>query len=298
MQESVTENSIEPNTNNIKDGWRGTLNLSYANRSGKTQIIRSQMQAPLKVQRPFYPEGTEVCHSTILHTAGGVVGGDRLDINLHLEASSQTLITTATASKIYRSSGREAQQNINIQVDSGANLEWLPQETIVFDGANYRQNLRVELAPTGRILLWEILRFGRSARGEKFLSGEWQSRAEIWQQNRPLWIDRQRIAGGEKMLESPYGLGGQPVVATLTWVGEPVTAQMLEKLRQVRCQATVYSSYSSNSTAGITRIPNGLLCRYRGDSTAAARDWLTGIWQLLRLFFGDRPCCFPRVWVL
>lgn len=295
MQKSVTENSIEQHINNVKNGWHGRLNLAYANRSGKTQIIRSQMQAPLKVQRPFYPEGKEVCHSAILHTAGGVVGGDRLSIDFHLEANAQTLITTAAAGKIYRSSGQQSQQSINIKVDAGANLEWLPQETIVFDGAIYRQNLRVELAPTARILLWEILRFGRTARGEKYLSGEWISRAEIWQQNRPLWIDRQWIAGGEKMLESPHGLAGKPVVATLAWVGEPVTGEMLEKVRALRCPAT---NYSSNATAGVTRIPNGLLCRYRGDSTAAARDWFVGIWQLLRLFFADRPCCFPRVWII
>ena len=103
------------------------------------------------------------------------------------------MITSAAASKIYRSSGLESQQNIDIKLEAGANLEWLPQETIVFDGAIYRQNLRVELAPTARILLWEITRFGRSARGEKFASGEWRSHTEVWQQNSPLWIDRQLL---------------------------------------------------------------------------------------------------------
>ncbi|NQE36423.1 Urease accessory protein UreD [Microcoleus sp. IPMA8] len=294
FQKSVTETSIAQNTDNVKNGWHGYLNLTYANRNGKTQIIRNEMQAPLKVQRPFYPEGKDVCHSVILHTAGGVVGGDRLSSHFHLQPNAKALITTAAAGKIYRSSGLKSQQNIDIQLDIGANLEWLPQETIVFDGAIYRQNLRVELAPTARILLWEITRFGRSARGEKFLSGEWRSHTEVWQQNSPLWIDRQLLKGGEKILESPHAFGGKPVVATLAWVGEPVTTELVEKVRDLPCEAIVYPG---NSTVGVTRIPNGLLCRYRGTSTTAARDWFVSIWQLLRLSFSQRPCCLPRVWI-
>ena len=298
MQKAVTEKLTEKPTNQVQNNWHGHLNLVYANRSGATQIIHNQMQAPLKVQRPFYPEGKEVCHSVVLHTAGGVVGGDRLSLNFHLQPNAKALITTAAAGKIYRSSGQLAQQNIDIQVDAGGNLEWLPQETIVFDGAIYRQDLRVELAPQACILLWEITRFGRSARGERFLSGEWRSHTEIWQQNRPLWIDRQWLKGGGKMLESPHALAGKPVVATLAWIGEPVTAEMVEKVRGLRCEETIYpASVAVNSATGVTRIPNGLLCRYRGSSTAAARDWFVAIWQLLRLSFSERPCCLPRVWI-
>ena len=289
----MIQNSTEQAANKI-NGWHGRLNLVYANRDGSTQIIHNQMQAPLKVQRPFYPEGKEICHSVILHTAGGVVGGDRLSSNFHLQPNAKALITSAAASKIYRSSRLESQQNIDIKLEPGANLEWLPQETIVFDGAIYQQNLRVELAPQASILLWEITRFGRTARGEKFLSGKWRSHTEIWQQNRPLWIDRQLLIGGDKMLESPHGLAGKPVVATLAWVGEPISTELLEKVRALPSEATIYPG---NSTAGVTRIPNGLVCRYCGISTAAARDWFVGIWDLLRLSLSERPCCLPRVWV-
>ncbi len=290
----MIENLTEQRKNKIQNGWHGRLNLVYANRDGSTQIIHNQMQAPLKVQRPFYPEGKEVCHTIILHTAGGVVGGDRLSSHFHLQPNAKALITSAAAGKIYRSSGLESQQNIDIQLEAGANLEWLPQETIVFDGAIYRQNLRVELARKASIILWEITRFGRTARGEKFLSGEWRSHTEIWQQNSPLWIDRQLLKGGKKMLESHHGLAGKPVVATLAWVGEPVTIELMEKVRALPSEATIYPS---NSTVGVTRIPNGLLCRYCGSSTTAARDWFVSIWDLLRLSFLERPCCLPRVWI-
>jgi urease accessory protein len=277
--------------NNLPPGWHGSLNLVYAEQNGTTQLRHNQAQAPLKVQRPFYPEGSEVCHSVILHTAGGIVGGDRLSLNFHLEPNAQALITTAAASKIYRSNGLQARQTIQMQVDAGACLEWLPQETIVFNGAIYRQDLRIELAPGATWLGWEIARFGRSARGERFLQGEWRSHTEVWQQGRPLWIDRQWLPGKEEIFNSPHGLAGQPVVASLAWVGQPVSPEIVEKARKLISKFEI-----QNSNFGVTRLPSGLLCRYRGSSTAEVRNWFTSVWQLLRINFLGRSSCPPRVW--
>ncbi|WP_449417035.1 urease accessory protein UreD [Phormidium nigroviride] len=301
----MTEILAGQGANKFVKGWHGHLDLVYGHRNGETQIIRNQVQAPLKVQRPFYPEGQEVCHSVILHTAGGVVGGDSLSMNFQLEADAKTLITTAAAGKIYRSSGLESRQTIEIKLAANANLEWLPQETIVFAGAIYRQDLRVELELGASLLLWEITRFGRTARGERFVSGEWRSHVEVWQQGRPLWIDRQLLKG-EEMLESEHGLGGQPVAASLAWVGQPVTAEIVEKARRLsQPQASLWQntrladegdSAKIQPSAGVTRLTNGLLCRYRGSSTAEARSWFIAVWQLLRLSVRDRPVCLPRVW--
>ena len=271
----------------IDKTWHGKLNLVYADRLNSTQLIYSHNQAPLKVQRPFYPEGTKICHSVILHTAGGVVGGDRLSSNIHLQANAQALITTATASKIYGTNGLQARQNIEIQVDAGACLEWLPQETIVFNGAIYRQDLRVELAPGGSWLGWEITRFGRTARGEKFLQGEWRSHTEIWQEGVPLWIDRQYLPGSEAVFHSPHGLAGQPIAGSLVWVGSDISGEMLAKMR---------SLWDGSGEVGMTRLQNGFLCRYRGASTSEVRNWFTVVWELLRGDFLHRGGCVPRVW--
>ncbi|MDF0557073.1 urease accessory protein UreD [Kamptonema sp. UHCC 0994] len=294
----MTELLTEKAANQIVKGWQGHLNLSYAYRNDTTQIIHNEVQAPLKVQRPFYPEGKKVCHSVILHTAGGVVGGDSLSMNFQLEPDAKTLITTAAAGKIYRSSGLEARQTIEIKIAKDAYLEWLPQETIVFNGAIYRQDLRVELEPEASVLLWEITRFGRTARGERFVSGEWRSHVEVWQQGHPLWIDRQ-VVKGEEMLTSPHGLGGYPVLASLAWVGQPVTGEIVEKARLLWQNTPFFDEGKSGQiqlSAGVTRLTNGLLCRYRGSSTAAARRWLIGVWELLRLSGRDRAICLPRVW--
>ena len=293
------------------NSWHGKLNLVYAHRQGKTVIIEQQNQAPLKVQRPFYPEGQEICHSIILHTAGGVVGGDRLSCDFDLQPNSQALITTAAASKIYRSNGSQARQNIEINVDKGACLEWLPQETIVFDAADYRQDLRVELATDASFLGWEINRFGRSAKGEKFLQGNWRSHTEIYQKGIPLWIDRQWLPGNEEVFYSPHALGGQPVIGSLLFLGKSVSTEIVEQARTLwkpntpfpipnphsprkRCGRTPIA----NPQTGVTRLNNGFLCRYRGNSTIEVRNWFISVWQLLRTSFLNRGSSVPRVWLI
>ncbi len=290
LEDSVVGDSRSLSTETAAAQWHGSLDLVYAHRHGQTQPIHAQVQAPLKVQRPFYPEGQAVCHSVVLHTAGGIVGGDRLSQNIHLEPNAQALITTAAAGKVYRSNGQQASQTIVIKVDGGACLEWLPQETIVFNGAIYRQDLRVELAPSASWLGWEITRFGRSARGEKFLQGEWRSHTEVWQQGRPLWIDRQWLPASEEIFNSPHGLAGQPIVASLVWVGQPASAEIVEKAR------ILWSEQERQGEAGVTQLISGLLCRYRGSSTFEVRNWFTDVWQLLRLSFLGRAATKPRVW--
>lgn len=259
------------------------------------------MQAPLKVQRPFYPEGEQVCHSVMLHTAGGMVGGDRLSIDLHLHPDTKALLTTAAAAKVYRSQAApeqdtETRQTISIQVDAGACLEWLPQETIVFNGAIYRQNLRVELAPTATWLGWEMTRLGRSARGEKFLQGNWRSHTEIWRQGKPLWIDPQSMMGDPICWDSPHDLAGQPVVASFALVGQPISSELVAKARLLWENRP--SSASTTAEVGVTRLIEGLLCRYRGPATSEARTWFIAVWHLLRSSLWHRPACPPRVWTL
>ena len=270
--------------------WHGIVDLTYSKQDGGTKITNSFTQAPFKIQRPFYPEGNEICHSIVLHTAGGLVGGDLLSQNILLEPDSRSLITTTAASKIYRSNGHQAKQDINIHLHQGSFLEFLPQETIVFNGAVYQQNLRLELAPEANWLGWEITRFGRSARGEKFLQGEWRSYTEVWQEGKPLWIDRQWLPGGEETFYHPHGLGGKPVVGTLSWIGKPVTKEVVTEVRNL------WQQKPYQGEAGVTQLLCGLLCRYRGDSTSEVRNWFTEVWQLLRPNYLNKPALKPRVW--
>ena len=276
-------------------GWHGNLNLEFVNSCGQTRQEIRQLQAPLKVLRPFYPEGDAVCHSVLLHTAGGVVGGDCLSIHANLQPATRALITTAAATKLYRTNGNPASQRIDLKLGAGAILEWLPQPTIVFNGAVFCQDLQVELTPGAIWLSWEITRFGRTALGERFARGQWRSCTQISQQGRPLWIDRIELLGGSSLLDSPHGLAGQSVVGTLTWVGQPVTPEIIDRARSMFPQQL---SASLSQVFGVTRLPDGLLCRYRGSSTIEVRQWFARVWDLLRLSYLGQPACKPRVWLV
>jgi len=277
--------------------WHGELQLEFSHRLGEaglnnigeTLLSRSHMQAPLKVQRPFYPEGREVCHTVMLHTAGGIVGGDRLSLDIRLHPQALALLTTASATKVYRSGGAEAQQSTQIYLAAGAGLEWFPQEAIVFNGAVYRQDLRVDLEAGAIWTGWEITRLGRTARGEKFSTGEWRSRTEVWQQGCLLWVDPQYLAGGSEMLDSPHGLAGYPVIGSFACIGQAVSAELVTQARSL-------FPPDATSQAGVTRLMSGLLCRYRGHSTTEVRHWFTQVWHLLRPVYRGRSGCVPRVW--
>jgi urease accessory protein len=279
--------------------WQGKLELKFARRQDGTQLIYSHAQAPLKVQRPFYPEGPEVCHTVALHTAGGIVGGDRLSLNLTLQPQAHALVTTAAAGKVYRSNGSEAQQTIQVHVAEGACLEWLPQETIIFDGANYRQHLRVDLADGALWLGWEITRLGRSARGERFLQGEWRSHTQVFQEGRPVWVDPQWVQGGSAMLDSLHGLAGCPVIGSFAIVGRSVSGETVESARGIwekMGEMGKVGEMRESADVGVTRLMAGMLCRYRGGSTAEARRWFTKVWDLVRPELLKRSGCKPRVW--
>lgn len=271
----------------IESGWHGKLALTYVRNADGTQVAHSHSQAPLKLQRPFYPEGPDICHSAIVHTAGGLVGGDRLSLHVTAQANTRALITTTAAGKVYRTNGQQAQQSTHITLAENAWLEWLPQETIVFEHAVYRQDLRVDLAPTAIWMGWDITRFGRSARGEQFLAGTWRSHTEVWQGNTPLWIDRQWLPGSPDLFHSPHGLAGCPVVGSLAIIGRSVEPETVAKAR---------SLWVGDGETGVTRLQSGLLCRYRGHSTTEARRWFTDVWHLIRVSWCGRSACIPRVW--
>ncbi|NCJ05549.1 urease accessory protein UreD [Synechococcales cyanobacterium C] len=271
--------------------WQGKLHLNYGVTGDQTRLRAPFAQAPLKIQRPFYPEAGGVCHSILLHTAGGMVGGDRLSIDVNLAPESKALLTSAAAAKIYGSIGTEASQNIQIHLGANARLEWLPQETIVFNQAQFRQTLRVTLDPGAQWLGWDIVRLGRSARGEEFQSGNWRSHTEIWQGNRPLWIDRQRLSGSTETVASPHGLAHSALVGSLAWVGMAVTPDFVEAIR-----TQWHPDPGSSAEIGVTRLQQGLLCRYRGCSTLEVQRWFRAVWQQIRTECWGRDICLPRVW--
>ena len=263
---------------------------------------QGQASAPLKLQRAFsQPSGH--CELPLLHTAGGLVGGDRLDVDIVAEAHSRALITTVAAQKAYGSVGRSRQhpdgqwahQTVVLELEPGSQLEWLPQELVLYEGALFEQTLQVNLAADASFLGAEVVRFGRTAAGEGLGAGRWRSALMLQRQRSdgPHWDLVDRLELGGDAIASPHGLAGQPVFGSLVWaapqpLGAAAMAQLLEQCRLARD--------GLDGTMACGALNQGLIARYRGSSSQAARFWFSRIWALVRQSQELAPPDLPRVW--
>ncbi len=119
-------------------GWRARLELGFANEDSRTRLVRRAHEGPLVVQKPLYPEGEDVCQCIVVHPPGGIAGGDDIELRVDVESGAHAQLTTPGATRWYRNAGADAAQRIVFSVADGGVLEWLPQGTIVFDGATRR----------------------------------------------------------------------------------------------------------------------------------------------------------------
>ncbi|WP_308389445.1 urease accessory protein UreD [Acidithiobacillus sp. AMEEHan] len=274
-----------------RERWEGNLSLRFDCLGPSTRLVEKRVSMPLAFQKVLYPEGPGVCHGVILHPPGGFAKGDQLGMEFHLGPQSAVLLTTPGAGKFYGSS-RQAAQFVRARVEQGAHLEWVPQENILFDGANMQSSMRVDLSPQATWMGWDIWRFGRSGAGERFLRGQWRASTEIWRDGVPLWIDRRQITGGATLLQSRFGLSGHPVLASLAWIGEAISEELLHLCRSVGVGLRGAACWA----VGRVARGQGLVARYLGPSTAEAKAVFTELWRILRQQLRQRPLCLPRVW--
>ncbi|MBK8066044.1 MAG: urease accessory protein UreD [Betaproteobacteria bacterium] len=271
-----------------RSGKRGSRWATRCRQRARRALARRSHSGPLRVQRDLYPEGPHTCHNIVLHPPGGIAGGDALAIDVALDPGSAALLTTPGAGKWYRSQGLPATQTLAFSLARGASLEWLPQETILFDGALAGMHTRVELAEDARYLGWEILCFGRTASGERYASGTLTQRTEILRGGRRLWTEQGRLDGGDALFTSPLGLAGRTVCGTLLAAGADAGNALLAALREVPA--------GTDALAGITRLPGVLIARWLGDSGEDARRYFAALWALLRPELRGLDAAPPRIW--
>jgi urease accessory protein len=269
--------------------WRANLDLSFSRRDDRTLLAARSHRGPLQIQKALYPEGPGVCHVTVLHPPGGLAGGDALGISARLESGSRVCLTTCGAAKWYRCPRVGAQQQLHFSVAAGGALEWLPRESILFDGSKAHMQLDVELAPDAQFLGWEILCFGRRASGEGWHGGGLRLRSRIRQAGQPLWCERANLLAGSGFDSSPVGLAGYSVSGTLVAAGADIGAELLGA-----CRAVVPRGLDSR--VGVTRLPKVLLARYLGHSSQDAFDWFASVWKVLRPSLLNQPAIAPRLW--
>ena len=281
-------------TSEQSSGWKAKLELGYVARPDRTVLAHRSRRGPLAVQRAFYPEGP-VCHSYLLHPPGGVVGGDELLIDVLVDADASALITTPGATKFYRSIGAKAHQTQRFHIAKNACLEWLPQETIFFPGANAGLSTEIKLAADASYIGWEIHCLGRPTNNEAFTSGKLLFSVDLKREKQQLYKERLAIENPED-LKAFAGLNGFPVMATL--LALPASKEVLELARQCCDDFADQRSASRQQTdfAAPTLLDDVLVVRYLGNSTELAHRLFRKIWLSIRPLINGRKAVPPRIW--
>jgi len=242
---------------------------------------------PLVLQKPHYPEGDEICHGIIVHPPGGIAGGDALELNVKLGAGSSALLTTPGATKWYRSAALWARQQVSFNVRNGASLEWLPQETIVFDGAYADAGLDADLKGDGTFIGWEMVCLGRTGSAERFNRGEWRSRIALKRDGKPLWFERARLDGNDRALAAPAVMAGESVAAIMLAASYKADRSLHAACRELK---------PLRGEGAVTLLPGLLVGRYLGGSSEAAKFYFTKLWQVIRPVLVGRVAVEPRIW--
>jgi len=280
-------------------GWAARLELGYeADAADVTRLVHNRHQGPLRLLRALpQPDGSS--HAVIVHPPGGLVGGDRLDIDIRLGPRARVLCTTPGAQKWYRAERPGARARTVLRVGPQAVLAWLPQPTLVFDAAQADQTLEIDLSPEASMFGWEALVLGRAAMGEQFSRGHLHQALRLRQGGRLLW-DEQVVAGaGDRLFQSPLGWGGR-IAACTVWACAPSSCQpeVLTAWREAIDTAQISSAAVSARLVGAATQPAaGLLAaRLLADDAEPLMQCAERLWAasapLLSVPLGQAP----RIW--
>ncbi|MDU8928073.1 urease accessory protein UreD [Alisedimentitalea sp. MJ-SS2] len=221
--------------------------------------------------------------AVLLNTAGGVTGGDRLSFSARAGTGSRLSVTTQACERAYRAHpGQVGQVRNTLHAEAGARLNWLPQETILYNGSALDRRLVIEMAPTASLLMVEPLIFGRAAMGETLTEAQFTDRIEIRRQGKPIFLDATRLQGDVTAhLALPFIADGAGAMVVLVYVAEDAEA-LLPKLRALLPE-----------TAGASLIGDDLLvARLLAQDSFVLRQSLLPV---LRLLNNDD---IPRCWMI
>ena len=275
--------------------WAAFLSLGFEARQEREQTItrmtRIRHQGPLRVQRPFYPEGkTGCCHVYLLHPPGGLVSGDALKIDVAVGPNAHSLVTTPAATKLYKadSNGVAWGQHTTLNVAKDGVLEYLPQETLAFIGSKGEQTTTIELATGAKCIGWEVLALGRPVGNLPFVTGHLEQRFSLHIDGKPVWLERQILDPTHARFNGKWGQGGATVQATLWVVGLDDETGAIEVIR---------AQLPESKNWAITRRRGVVLLRYLGNERNEAWAICQQAWELLRPLLTGHSAVVPRIWL-
>ncbi len=250
------------------------------------RLDRLHQANPCRILLPRRP-GRDV-EAVLLNTAGGITDGDRLRYGISADRGATIAATTQAAEKIYRSRDGESRVENSLDVGGGAHLEWLPQETILFDGAALSRRMDIRIDCDSRVLALDWLILGRRASGELLRDARIHDRWRLRRDGKLIWADDFRLSGNiDKRRRGPALLDGAVAVATLIYVAndaETYAGPVKGQLRRCRCRA------------GASTRPGLIICRFLADDALILRHDVEEFLLAFRTALHERHRPLPRVW--
>ncbi len=262
------------------------LKASFGSREGVTGVERIREAGVLRLRRPH----ATAFEGIIVNTGGGIVGGDRLAVALALGPQAQVTLTSVAAEKVYRSAGPCSEVSLDIRLEAGAALDWLPQETILFSGSRLRRRLDADVATAARLLIVETTVFGRLASAETSIEGFFRDSWRIRRAGRLVFAEETRLEGAIGEALDRAALGGGARAAALLLLVEPGAEAWLDRARDALAGAAA-DDPAGTDTFGASATDGILVARLLAHSPARLRASIVALLGVL----GRAPP--PRIWV-
>lgn len=282
--------------------WLAHLALRFAHQhvahqsnqqsSSRSYLAFKQHHGPLVLQKSLHPEGPAVCHGVVVHPPGGVAGGDALTLETKLEPHAHALLTTPGAGKWYKANEQAASQHLAFSVAAESCFEWLPQENILFDGAQVDFSARVDLAGNAKYAAWDIVCFGRQAQQERWRTGYMHQNLAIYREQKLIWREATMLTPQSLSMRSIAGLSSNPVNASFVIAAGVVPSHILDACRAIQPNLAL----DLQARYGVTALPEVFSGRYVGQSAQVAKQYFEQLWQIMRPWYAGREAVRPRIW--
>jgi urease accessory protein len=259
---------------------RGSVSFDVHQVGGITRRRHLHESGSLRVRFPS-PEA-DALSAMFVNTAGGMAGGDCFDIAIAAGETSRLAVTTAAAEKIYRADGAAAHLDIALKVAAGAHLDWLPQETILFDQARLARRIDIDLAETASLLLCEIVVFGRAAMGERVRRGQFVDRWRLRRGGRLVFAETVRLDGdiAAKLDRLAIAKGGVAIGTALIVPGDDA---LLDRIRAL--------SGSFGGEVGLSAWNGFAMARFCAQDAARLRA------DMMAVLGCASGSALPRLWL-
>ena len=268
----------------------GAASLSFEAAHGGTAIGQLYQHNPLRILFPHRVTG-EPLTGVLVTTSGGLVGGDQLDIRILSNHGTTGRVLAQAAEKIYRSTGADSCIKIRLQAEPDSWLEWLPQETILFDSARLRRSTTITAAPGARLLCGEMIVLGRTAMGECMKQGLLHDAWDVYWDGRLVWSDSLHLDSGfERVGDAPAGLGGAHAYASILYISDDAEQQ----IKQARI--LIDEVVDAPMRVAASCIGKVLVIRWLGRDSLQLRDAYGRFWAAFRHHLAGYPPIMPRLW--